>query len=126
MNKIICFIVGIALALISFSASADTFTFKGNGYRSYYTNSQGLPVGDPITSNVDYKIVINVDRDYVTVNVSNDYFKFNILNREVNTDSYKGIYIYCDQDIVFNLYSDPSGNKHIIMRSPKVISVFDI
>jgi hypothetical protein len=126
MKKFICFIVSITLALISFSASADTFTFRGSEYRTYYVNDAGLPKSDALTSHIDYKIIINTDNDYVVVKVGDDVYKFNILNKEVNSDPYKGIYIYCDKGITLNLYTDSSDNRHIILKAPKVISVFDI
>ena len=126
MNKLICFIVGITLALISFSASADTFTFVGHSFRAYSTTSSGMPIGDAKTIYENYKIVIDTDRDIIHVDMGNNSYTFYVRSHETFADTYRGIYFYCMGNLTVNIYSDRDGDRHIIIRTEETASVFDI
>ena len=127
MKKFICFIVVTTLALINFSAFAGNYEFRGDNYRSYHVNSKGEAYGDPFYSYVDFKIVVNTDYDYVTVQVNHDkLYKFDILDQKAYSDPFKGIYFYCSENITINLYTTSDGEKHIMLKAPKVTSIFDL
>ena len=126
LKKFICFIVGITLALISFSASADTFTFTGSSYRVYRTSDNGQIIGDVKTIYENYRIVINIDDDIVKLKSGDSDYTFYIKSTESFEDKFRGIYLHCAGDLTVNIYSDHNGNKHIIIKTGNVASIFDI
>ena len=126
MKKFICFIVGIALALISFSASADTHTFTGSSLRVYKTSNTGYIISDPVVVYENYKIVINTDADVIYVTIGDSEYTFYVKKTESFNDSYKGVYFYCAGNLTVNIYKDHSDNRHIMISVDNSTSVFDI
>lgn len=126
MKKLICFIVSIALALISFSASADTHTFTGSSLRVYKTSNTGYIISDPVVVYENYKIVINTDSDVIYVTIGDNEYTFYVKKTESFNDSYKGVYFYCAGNLTVNIYKDHSDNRHIMISVDNSTSVFDI
>jgi hypothetical protein len=126
MKKFICFIVGIALALISFSASADTHVFTGSSLRVYKTSNTGYIISDPVVVYENYKIVINTDADVIYVTIGDNDYTFYVKKTESFNDSYKGVYFYCAGNLTVNIYKDHSDNRHIMISVDNSTSVFDI
>ena len=126
MKKLICFIVSIALALISFSASADTHTFTGYSLKVYKTSNTGYIISDPVVVYENYKIVINTDSDVIYVTIGDNEYTFYVKKTESFNDSYKGVYFYCAGNLTVNIYKDHSDNRHIMISVDNSTSVFDI
>lgn len=126
MKKLICFIVSIALALISFSASADTHTFTGSSLRVYKTSNTGYIISDPVVVYENYKIVINTDADVIYVTIGDNEYTFYVKKTESFSDPYKGVYFYCAGNLTVNIYKDHSDNRHIMISVDNSTSVFDI
>ncbi len=130
MKKIKSFVVSliicIALALTSFSASADTYTFSGHSFRVYKTTTTGRIIGDQVTVYKTYKLIIDPDNESIYLNVDDTNYVFHIVSQEAHKDNFKGVYFYCSGGLTVNLYRDYNDKGHIIISTDTIISIYDI
>ncbi len=121
------FLFAILFLLIGMNAYAKHYAFSGLGYRTYYLNKKGLPHGKLYDSDITYKIVIDTEDSCATVQLQyGEYYKFKIGSVSVSENPCEGTYIYCDQGITFNIYTDESNKRRLILKAPKVVSIFYI
>ncbi len=120
------FLVALLFFLIGMNAYAEHYDFSG-GYRTYYLHKNGKCRGKPFDSDISYRIILDTEDSCATVELQyGEFYKFKIGSVSVSENPCEGTYIYCDQGVTFNLYNDTSNNRRLLLKTPKVASIFDI
>lgn len=123
ITLLLCFL----FTLGSFNALAGKYVFTGDSYRSYKVDKKGNAIGQAFYSYVNFRIVVDTDCDFVSVQVNHDkLYKFKIINKTASTDTFKGIYFYCTDNILLNLFTDHDNHRRIMLKTPKAVSFFEI
>lgn len=120
---VVCLIITVALALtfVSAFAKSDNFHVTSRSWTTYIEDN-GIYHSSSFTGRADITIhsgkvilEINGDRLYLTINSS-----------QVDEDNGKGVYLYCNDGYVINLYVDKFSETKLLISQKNTTVIFDL